>query len=57
MIFYSAGRLQSTNIDLSKILVGQTKILGGKVVRSDKCTGVSQLWGKVSGLPLSLRLC
>src|SRR6218665_3971464 len=36
----------STGIDLSKILGGQTKILGGKkVVKSDKCMGDSQLMG------------
>ena len=35
-----------TGVDLSKILGGQTKILGGqKVVKSDKCMGVSQLLG------------
>ncbi len=34
----------TTGVDLSKILGGQTKILGGqKVVKSDKCMGVSQL--------------
>jgi len=33
-------------VDLSKILGGQTKIYGGqKVVKSDKCMGVSQLLG------------
>ena len=37
---------QVTGVDLSKILGGQTKILGGqKVVKSDKCMGVSQLLG------------
>jgi len=30
---------------LSKLLGGQTKILGEKVVKSDKCMGVSQLLG------------
>src|SRR6218665_3468309 len=34
-----------TGVDLSKILGGQTKILGEKVVKSDKCMGVSQLLG------------
>ena len=34
-----------TGIDLSKILGGQTKILGEKVVKSDKCMGDSQLLG------------
>ena len=35
-----------TCVDLSKILDGQNKILGGqKVVKSDKCMGVSQLLG------------
>ena len=35
-----------TGVDLSKILGGQTKILEGlKVVKSDKCIGVSQLLG------------
>jgi len=44
-----------TGVDLSKILGGQTKILGGtKGGKSDKCTGVSQLLGAA---PLSLRLC
>ena len=37
--------LITTGVDLSKILVGQTKILGGKVVKSDKYIGVSQLLG------------
>jgi len=32
-------------VDLSKILGGQIKILGEKVVNSDKCMGVSQLLG------------
>ena len=35
----------STGVDLSKILGGQTKILEGKVVKSDKCMGASQLFG------------
>jgi len=35
----------SIGVDLSKILGGQTKILGEKVVKSDKCMGVSQLLG------------
>ena len=40
-----ASRLD-TGVDLSKILGGQTNILGGqKVVKSDKCMGVSQLLG------------
>jgi len=35
-----------TGVDLSKILGGQIKIFGGqKVVKSDKCMGVSQLLG------------
>jgi len=48
----------STGIDLSKILDGQTKILGGqKVVKSDKCIGVSQLLGGTCpGCPQSLHL-
>ena len=38
--------MMDTGVDLSKILGGQTKILGGeKVVNSDKCMGVSQLLG------------
>src|SRR6218665_2902937 len=42
----------STGVDLSKILGGQTKILGEKVVKSDKCMGDSQLLGgHVLGLP------
>jgi len=41
-----------TGIDLSKILGGQTKILGEKVIKSDKCIGISQLLGEhVPGLP------
>ena len=38
----------NTGVDLSKILGGQTKISGAhiaKVVKSDKCIGVSQLLG------------
>jgi len=32
----------STDVDLSKILGGQTKILGGqKLIKDDKCMGVS----------------
>ena len=43
---------KATGVDLSKILGGQTKILGEKVVKSDKCMGVSQLLGEhVPGLP------
>ena len=43
---------RSTGVDLSKILGGQTKILGGKVVKSDKCMDVSQLFMRhVPGLP------
>ena len=40
-------------------LGGQIKILGGaKVVKSDKCMGVSQLLGaRARAAPLSLRLC
>jgi len=35
-----------TGVDLSKIFGGQSKILGRqKVVKSDKCMGVSQLLG------------
>ena len=34
-----------TGVDLSKILGGQTKILGRKVIKSDKCMGVSQSLG------------
>jgi len=32
-------------VDLSKILGGQTQILGGNVVKIDKCMGVSRLLG------------
>jgi len=32
-----------TGVVLSKILGRQTKVLGGKVVKSDKCMRVSQL--------------
>jgi len=35
----------TTGVDMSKILGGQTKILGGKVVKSDKFMGVPQLLG------------
>ena len=51
--------LLCTGVDLSKILGGQTKILWGqKVVKSDKCMGVSQLLGaRARAAPLSLRLC
>ena len=36
----------ATGIDLLKILGGQTKILEGqKVVKGDKCKGISQLLG------------
>ena len=47
-----------TDVDLSKILGGKTKILGGqKVVKSDKCMGVSQLTGACArAAPQSLRL-
>ena len=34
-----------TGVDLSEKLGGQTKILGEKVVKSDKYMGVSQLLG------------
>ena len=38
--------VETTGVDLSKILAGQTKILGGqKVAKSDKCMGVSRLLG------------
>jgi len=57
----SVIEIASTGVDLSTILGGQTEILGGgqKVVKSDKCMGVSQLLGgHVPGLPpLSLCLC
>src|SRR6218665_4208753 len=48
-----------TGIDLSKVLGGQTKILGGqKEVKSDKCMGVSQLLGgHVPGLFPPKSLC
>jgi len=42
-------------IDLSIILGGETKILGGKVVKCDKCMGISQLLGGTwlrTGLPI-----
>jgi len=38
---------------LTKILGGQTKILWGKVVKSDKCMGVSQLLGARARAALS----
>jgi len=41
-----------TGVDLSKILGGQTKIFGGqKVVKSDKCMGVSIIGGMCPGCP------
>ena len=40
-----------TGIDFSKIFGGQNKILGRKMVKSDKCMGVSQLLGARAGLP------
>jgi len=40
-----------SGVDLSKMLGGQTKILGKKVVNSDKYMGVSQLLGHMPGLP------
>src|SRR6218665_2211252 len=46
-----------TGVELSKILGGQIKILGGKMIKSDKCMGVSELLGARAGLPPSLRLC
>jgi len=48
-----------TGVDLSKILGGQTKILGGaKDGKSDKRVGVSQLLGaRARAAPQSLRLC
>ena len=53
-----------TGVDLSKIFGGQTKILWAnqnmgvqKVVKSDKCMGVSQLLGAGAlAAPQSLRL-
>src|SRR6218665_1006018 len=41
----------STGVDLSKILGWQTKILGEKAMKNDKCMVVSQLMGHVPGLP------
>jgi len=41
-----------TGVDLTKILGEETKTLGEKVVKSDKCMGVSQLlWGTCPGSP------
>ena len=46
-----------SGLDLSKVLGGQTKILGGKVVKSEKCMGVSQLLEvRARAPPPSLRL-
>ena len=44
---------RDTDVDFSKILGGQTKIFGGKVVKSDKCIGVSGLafWGRARAAP------
>src|SRR6218665_2904269 len=45
-IFHDIRALRGiTGVDLSKIFGVQSKILGGKVVKSDKCMGVSQLLG------------
>jgi len=41
----------ATGIDLSKIFKGQTQILGGNVVKTDKCMGVPDLGGRAPGLP------
>ena len=42
----------SSGVDLSKIFGRQTKLLGEKVIKNDKYTGVSQLLrGHVPGLP------
>src|SRR6218665_1861844 len=50
--------LKTTDIDLSKILSWQTKILGEKVVKSDKCMDDSQLLrARALAAPLSLCLC
>ena len=51
-----------TGVDLSKILGGQTNILGGqKVVNSSKCMAVSQLLGAcaraIPNVPSKLRAC
>jgi len=49
---------ETTGVDLSKILGGQTKMFGGKMVKNDKCMGVYQLLGGTCpGCPQSLRLC
>ena len=51
------GRVSITGVDLSQILGGQSNKLGGKVVKSDKCMGVSQLLGeRARAASLSLRL-
>jgi len=34
-----------SGVDLSKILVGQSQIFGGNVVKTDICMGVPQFWG------------
>ena len=36
--------LPATGVDLSKILGEQTKILGGKVVKGDKCVAFLNYW-------------
>ena len=62
MLSIGASRTRVMHIDtgvgLSKILGGQTKILGGrKVVKSVNCMGVSQLLGaRARAAPQSLRL-
>ena len=47
VLFYVVkfNQVLTTDADLSKILGGQTKILGRKVVKGDECMGVSQLLG------------
>jgi len=47
-----------TGVDLSKILGGQTKILGEKVLKGDRCMSVSQLLGaRAWAAHQSLHLC
>jgi len=37
--------IPATGVELSEILEGKTQILGGNVVKTDKCMGVSKILG------------
>jgi len=53
IIDYEIPPIHCTGIDLAKILIGKTKILGEKVIKSDECMGVSQylLGARAHGCP------